>query len=111
MKARQYKKLCKQARALLIALGEPASDFSKEDDSITVKGRHVWVYVWGINTGPDYFGECDWYDAWHVLSQRIADETATWGPYEQFPYRSSIKKTIAVLRYAQQQVEIKKNVL
>ncbi|WP_445362068.1 hypothetical protein ACJJIQ_00110 (plasmid) [Microbulbifer sp. ANSA003] len=92
MKRRQFKKLCKKARVLLIALGEPAGDFSKRNTFI---GRHGFAYAWGINNGPE------WYDAWFVLSQLIADETATWSEYETNPYPTSI----GIFRYAQKLVE------
>ncbi|WP_444914669.1 hypothetical protein [Microbulbifer sp. TRSA007] len=106
MKARQYKKLCKKARALLIALGEPIDAFSQEYEHM---GRLECAYVWGINTGPDYSGEYDWWDAWYILSNQVADKTATWEEHEENPYRTSITGTIGILRYARQMVETPKN--
>ncbi|MCO1336205.1 hypothetical protein MO867_17890 [Microbulbifer sp. OS29] len=107
MKARQYKKLCKKARTLLIALGESAFKFYEEYDYVMDCGHLKSAYVWGVYEAPDYFGESEWYSAWNLLDQRVADETANWGPEEQNPYRTSIKGTIRVLSYARTLAELK----
>ncbi|WP_422452240.1 hypothetical protein [Endozoicomonas sp. ALC066] len=103
MKPRQYKKLCKKAMEILVAGGSKAEHFSQEEDSLVHEGRTHWFMCWGLNTGPDYYGECDWYDAWFLLCQQVIDSTADFesctGSDDDNPYHTSIRGTINTLRH------------
>lgn len=103
MKPRQYKKLCKKAKDILVGGGLDEDWFSVEDEYREVDGKTQWFRCWGLNTGPDYWGECDWFDAWFILSDRVAIDTADWesctGDDSDRPYKTSITDTIGILRH------------
>lgn len=74
-----------------------------EDETIVLKGKRVWFQCWGFNTGPDYYGECDWFPAWFILSDRVAIDTADFescvGDDSDNPYKTSITDTKGILRH------------
>lgn len=106
MKPRQYKKLCKKAMQLLVAQGMSQDSFSIESESVKHNDRNQWFVCWGLNTGPDYFGECDWYDAWFILSDQVAVATADFdsctGADDDNPFLTSIRDTISILKYGRE---------
>jgi hypothetical protein len=103
MKTRQYKKLCKKAMEILVTGGMNQEDFYQGEDCLTYKGKTHWLKCWGLETGPDYFGECDWFDAWYILTERVAINTADFesctGSDEDDPWRTSVTGTINILRH------------
>lgn len=109
MKARQFQKLCAKAKDLLIAMGWNADDFSIDDEYVTNRGRDSWASVWGHNTGPDYYGECDWFDAWFRLCEQVTTDTANWkidgDDPACSPYDTSVRGTRNVLRHARLMIE------
>lgn len=112
MKTRQYKKLCKKAMQILVTLGYGVSQFSVEESLHSHRGVQHWPKVWGLNTGPDHYGEYDWFDAWFHLCNWVAAETADWESYhghddDPSPYEKSIRGTRNILDYCKKLTGVK----
>lgn len=97
MNPRQYKKLCKKAKEILISGGMSEKHFSKDWENCHGK----YILCWGVDYGPDYFGECDWNPAWHVLSTDVTDDTTIYSESGS-DFSNCPIKTPDVLRHARQ---------
>lgn len=110
MKARQYKKLCKKAMELLVAMGADRNNFSEDCKDVVHRGKTLWPVVFGLNTGPDFDGEYDWHPAWTLLHENVINETADWDSYrgragDPDPYDKSICGTIRIFNWCRNKIK------